>query len=226
MVPRPAKGAPAGEGAAKHSVERPPAKGGAAPRGKATLAKLLSHPLRVQILAAAHRQAISPSEFARAHGLTTSGVAEHFRKLADYGAIKVVRKEAVRGSVRHMYVGTKRGIITAKDWQTLPESVQADIAGAGLQDFLSVTAHAIESGSFTARGDFVLTWDEVELDEIAWATLSKMLQLLWTKVPSLEEEAAMRRAKSGEPAMKAIVGLAAFEAPKPAPPSRSRGKRG
>jgi DNA-binding transcriptional ArsR family regulator len=224
MASSPTRATPAGGRAAKQGAKRPPAKTGRAPQGKASLAKLLSHPLRVQILAAAHRQAISPSEFARAHGLTTSGVAEHFRKLADYGAIKVVRKEAVRGSVRHMYVGTKRGIITAKDWQTLPESVQGDIAGAGLQDFLSVTAHAIESGSFTAR-DFVLTWDEVELDEIAWATLAKMLQLLWTKVPSLEEEAAMRREKTGEPGMKAIVGLAAFEAPKPARSSRAKGKK-
>ena len=43
---------------------------------KASLAKLLSHPTRVQILAAAHRQAISPSEFARAHGQTVSSVAQ------------------------------------------------------------------------------------------------------------------------------------------------------
>ncbi|MGH2976142.1 MAG: hypothetical protein ACRDLL_14945 [Solirubrobacterales bacterium] len=185
-------------------------------RRKATLAKLLSHPTRVQILAAAHRQAISPSEFARAHGQSTSSVAEHFRKLADYGAIKLVRQEPVRGSVRHMYVGTKRGVITAREWRSLPESVQSDIAGAGLQDFVGVAAHAIESGSFAARGDFVLTWDEADLDEVAWKTLTQMLGLVWAKVPSLEEESAMRRAQTGAPGMKAIVGLAAFEAPRPA----------
>ncbi len=184
----------------------------AASERKASLAKLLSHPTRVQILAASHRQAISPSEFAKSHGLSTSSVAEHFRKLADYGAIKLIRLEPVRGSVRHMYVGTKRGVITAGDWQQLPESVQGDIAAAGLQDFLCIAAHAIETGSFTARGDFVLTWDEAKLDELAWKTLTKMLGLVWAKVPSLEEEAAMR----GTPTMKAIVGLAAFEAPEPA----------
>jgi DNA-binding transcriptional ArsR family regulator len=198
------------------SGSAPRARGAGASERKASLAKLLSHPTRVQILAAAHRQAISPSEFAKAHGQSTSSVAEHFRKLADYGAIKLVRMEPVRGSVRHMYVGTKRGIITARDWQGLPESVQGDIAAAGLQDFLGVAAHAIEAGSFTARGDFVLTWDEAELDEIAWKTLTKMLGLVWAKVPSLEEETAMRKAAGGVPTMKAIVGLAAFEAPEPA----------
>jgi hypothetical protein len=197
---------------------------------KASLAFLLSHPVRVQILAAAHREAISPSGFARDHGLETSGVAEHFRRLAEYGAIKLLRTEPVRGSLRHLYVGTKRGVITAKDWQALPESVQSDIAAAGLEDFLVVTAHAIETGSFTARGDFVLTWDEVELDEIGWDTLAKMLRLLWAKVPALEEESALRREKSGDPGMKAIVGLAAYEAPKateppPAKQPRKRRKR-
>lgn len=207
---------------------RPPARKAAKPpsgQGKASLAKLLSNPKRVQILAAAHREAISPSEFARAHGLTTSSVAEHFKKLADYGAIKLVRKEPVRGSIRHMYVGTKRGILTAADWQTLPESVQSDIASAGLQDFIGVAVHAIEDGTFTARSDFVFTWDEVDLDEVGWHGLTQMLGLVWKKVPRLEEESAMRRAKSGEGAMKAIVGLAAFGAPSPARPKRKASRR-
>ncbi len=204
------------EGRSDRPGEPSPARSPDASERKASLARLLSHPTRVQILAATHREAISPSEFAKAHGLSTSSVAEHFRKLAEYGAIKLARLEPARGSVRHMYVGTKRGIITARDWQGMPESVQGDIAAAGLQDFFGVAAHAIETGSFAARGDFVLTWDEAELDEIAWKTLTKMLGLVWAKVPSLEEESAMRKAGNGAPTMKAIVGLAAFEAPQPA----------
>lgn len=226
MAPRPAKAEAVGK-AGKRSANKAKstANGAGTAARKANLAFLLSHPVRVQILAAAHREAISPSGFARAHGLETSSVAEHFRRLADYGAIKLIRKEPVRGSVRHLYVGTKRGVITAKDWQRLPDSVQNDIAAAGLEDFLVVAAQAMETGSFTARGDFVLTWDEVELDDLGWDKLSKMLRLVWTKVPGLEEEAAMRRAKSGTPGMKAIIGLAAFEAPKPARPRRKKGSQ-
>jgi hypothetical protein len=229
MAPRPATTKASGKAGERGSGRSAPAgRGGkqAAPHEvrKASLAFLLSHPVRVQILAAAHREAVSPSGFARDHGLETSAVAEHFRRLADYGAIKLLRTEPVRGSVRHLYVGTKRGVITARDWQTLPESVQNDIAAAGLQDFLVVTAHAIETGSFTARSDFVLTWDEVELDEIGWDTLAKMLRLLWAKLPALEEESELRLEKSGEPGMKAVVGLAAFEAPRAAEPPPPAGK--
>lgn len=188
---------------------------------KASLAFLLSHPIRVQILAASHRAPVSPSGFAREHGLKTTSVAEHFRRLAEYGAIKLVRKEPVRGSVRHLYVGTKRGVITAKDWKSLPASVQSDIAAAGLSDFVVVTAEAIDTGSFNKRPDFVLTWDEAELDEIAWDKLTTMLKLVWAKVPALEEESELRQKKGREPGVKAIVGLAAFAAPEPIDPDES-----
>jgi hypothetical protein len=189
---------------------------------KASLAFLLSHPLRVQILAASHRAPISPSGFAREHSLKTTSVAEHFRRLAEYGAIKLIGKEPVRGSVRHLYVGTKRGVITAKDWESLPSSVQSDIAAAGLSDFVVVTAEAIDTGSFNIRPDFVLTWDEAEFDEIAWDKLTKMLKLVWTKVPALEEEAKLRLEKSGDPGVKVIVGLAAYEAPRPYDPDEPK----
>lgn len=188
---------------------------------KASLAFLLSHPIRVQILAASHRAPVSPSGFAREHDLKTTSVAEHFRRLAEYGAIKLFKEERVRGSVRHLYVGTKRGVITAKDWENLPASVQSDIAAAGLSDFVVVTAEAIDRGSFNKRPDFVLTWDEAELDEIAWSKLTKMCKLLWEKVPALEEETELRLEKSGDSGVKVIVGLAAFEAPEPPDPDKA-----
>jgi DNA-binding transcriptional ArsR family regulator len=230
MAPRLAKaraGGRAGKGGAKRAESTAKSGKAAARRNarKASLAFLLSHPVRVQILAAAHREEISPSGFAREHGLETSSVAEHFRRLADYGAIKLVKKEPVRGSVRHLYVGTKRGIITAKDWETLPASVQSDIAAAGLTDFVVVTAEAIDTGSFNNRSDFVLTWDEVELDDIGWNKLTEMLRLIWAKVPALQEESEMRQAKADEPTMKAIIGLAAYEAPKPAAPTPTPRKK-
>jgi hypothetical protein len=211
-------GGKAGRKGAKHATR---AKAGAKAEAlrnerKASLAFLLAHPIRVQILAASHRAPVSPSGFAREHDLKTTSVAEHFRRLAEYGAIKLLRTEPVRGSVRHLYVGTKRGVITAKDWENLPASVQSDIAAAGLTDFVVVTAEAIDSGSFNARPSFVLTWDEAALDEIAWDKLTKMLKLVWTKVPALEEETELRKGKAGD--VRAIIGLAAFEAPKPPDP--------
>jgi len=176
-------------------------------------AKALAHPLRVHILAAAHRRVLSPSEFARESGEPLRRVAGHFKRLVEYGALQRVGERQVRGAVEHFYTGTKRAIFTEADWQTLPESVQGGIAGAALQDFVGVTVQAIQSGTFMARDDVVFTWDEVELDEEGMRATIELLELVWKKIASLEEDAATRMAKSGEKPVNAIVGLAGYEAP-------------
>jgi DNA-binding transcriptional ArsR family regulator len=209
-----AKKAPRGEKSRK-AAERRRKPDNAADR-EASFSFLLSHPVRVQILAAAHRQPISPSGFARAHDLEAHQVAEHFRRLEEYGAIKLLRiEDGPRGSRRKVYVGVKRGIISAKEWHTLDDSVQKELATAGLQDFIVVSAQAIHTGSFSRRKNFVFTWDEPTLDPIAWRKLAKMCSLLWAKIPALEEESEMRQGADGPALFKAVVGLAAFEAPEP-----------
>lgn len=193
--------------------------------GKTAMAKALAHPTRLQILAAAHQGEISPSEFAKAHDMPTGTAAHHFKKLVECEAIELVREERVHGSIRHVYVGTKRAIYTESELASLPESLQSGLVGAAMQDFMGVAAQAIEAGTFTTRGDFVGTWDEVELDEIAWIKLGKMLRLVWKKVPSLEEESDARKKPGSDEGFTAVIGLAAFELPWPkAKKSRRKGK--
>lgn len=183
--------------------------------GKTTMAKALAHPTRLQILAAAHQGEISPSEFAKAHDMPTGTAAHHFKKLVECEALELVREERVHGSIRHLYVGTKRAIYTESELSSFPESIQTGLAGAALQDFTGVAIDAIEAGTFTGREDYVLTWDEIELDEVAWKKLGQMLRLVLKKVPSLEEESAARKQAGGDKGFTAAVGLAAFELPWP-----------
>ncbi len=192
---------------------------------KAQMARALGHPTRLQILTVAHQRAISPSEFARSHDKKTSTVCHHFDKLVEYGAIKLVREEKVGGSTRHMYVGTKRAIYTESAWPSFPESIQAGLATATLEELVRVMSRSIETGKFTSREDFTFTWDEVGLDEIAWKKLWKMLRLVFQKVPALVEESEARSSQTGEKLLKAVVGLIAFEAAEPERPKPARRKR-
>jgi DNA-binding transcriptional ArsR family regulator len=192
---------------------------------RARMAKALGHPTRLKILTVAHQRAISPSEFAKAQGKKTSTVCHHFEKLVEYGAIKLVRKERVGGSTRHMYVGTKRAIYTESAWPSFPESIQAGLATATLEELGRVMSRSIDTGTFTSRDDFTFTWEEVPLDEIAWKKLWSMLHLVWQKVPALVEESETRLEGSGEKVLKAVVGLIAFEAAEPERPKPARRKR-
>lgn len=192
---------------------------------KAQMAKALGHPTRLKILTVAHQRAISPGEFAKEHEMKTGTVCHHFDKLVEYGAIKLVRKERVSGSIRHMYVGTKRAIYTETAWPEFPESIQSGLATATLEELFRVMSRSIDTGVFTARDDFTFTWEEVPLDEIAWKKLWSMLRLLWQKVPALVEESELRLEESGEKGLKAVVGLITFEAAEPERPKPTRRKK-
>jgi DNA-binding transcriptional ArsR family regulator len=69
----------------------------------------LAHPLRVQILAAAESEVVSPSDLAVALREPLGVVAYHFRVLHTAGLLELVATERRRGSVQSFYRATGRG---------------------------------------------------------------------------------------------------------------------
>ena len=69
----------------------------------------LAHPLRIQILATAESEAVSPSDLAVALGEPLGIVAYHFRVLHTVGLIELVSTERRRGSIQSFYRATGQG---------------------------------------------------------------------------------------------------------------------
>jgi DNA-binding transcriptional ArsR family regulator len=69
----------------------------------------LAHPLRLQILAAAESDAVSPSQIAVAVREPLGVVAYHFRVLHTVGLIELVSTERRRGSIQNFYRATDHG---------------------------------------------------------------------------------------------------------------------
>jgi predicted ArsR family transcriptional regulator len=68
------------------------------------LLRALSHPVRQAILTKlSSTEELSPQECSKRIGVPTSTVSYHFRELAKYDAIALVRTEPVRGSLKHFY---------------------------------------------------------------------------------------------------------------------------
>ncbi|MEX2108924.1 MAG: helix-turn-helix domain-containing protein [Solirubrobacterales bacterium] len=68
------------------------------------LIKALSHPLRRQILRTmSDGQAASPRELAERLDQPLSNLSYHVRVLVNSGALKLVRKQQVRGTMQHFY---------------------------------------------------------------------------------------------------------------------------
>lgn len=67
----------------------------------------LGNPLRRRILRRMRdEEMISPRQLANDFGLPVSYVSYHVRVLARCGAVKLVKKEPVRGAVKHFYRST------------------------------------------------------------------------------------------------------------------------
>ena len=78
----------------------------------ARLARLLAHPIRVQILDLLHEQDASPSDLTPEIGESLGTVAYHFKLLADAGALELRGTRQVRGAIERTY-GLSR--VTRKD---------------------------------------------------------------------------------------------------------------
>ena len=69
----------------------------------AALARLLSHPLRVRILAALAPEQSTATQLAPRVEASVSLVAYHLNLLAAGGAVELVRTERVRGTLQHIW---------------------------------------------------------------------------------------------------------------------------
>lgn len=69
-----------------------------------SLAKALTHPVRVQILRRiADGSEVSPSSLSGELGVALATVAYHVRYLTDLGVLSLIRTVPVRGTVQHIY---------------------------------------------------------------------------------------------------------------------------
>jgi DNA-binding transcriptional ArsR family regulator len=178
------------------------------------LVKALSHPTRVRILGVLSHRDVSPAEFARESGEVVTNVAYHFRELAKYGFAEVVETRPVRGSMEHIYCGTRRAQFGDDDWRQMPKPLQRVITGTVFHDMVGRMAEAIEAGTFDARDDSHMTWSPLVVDEEGWTDLMSILDTAFEQIAEVATQAGERLARHGGERIPATVALAGFESPK------------
>jgi hypothetical protein len=181
------------------------------------LAKALTHPLRVEILAEVNKAPISPKEFTaqKPAERKLSGVAYHFRVLAKYGFIEVVDETQRRGVYEHHYAPVARAFYGDIKWENLPDSINGSMNFTILKTFSDQVLEAIEADTFDSHDNCHFTWTLVKLDEQGWDKMMDKLLRVYEELRDEEVEAAKRMLSTGEKAIHTTVGLAGFESPKP-----------
>jgi len=161
--------------------------------------KALTHPLRIQILAALDERTASPSELADELKAPLGNVSYHVRQLAALGLIKLVKRTPRRGAIEHHYKAVGRPQITDDAWAGTPATVKDAVVGAALGDVgIAVTA-AAAAGGFS-RADSHLTRTQLKLDDRGFKDIDKELNASLKRIEKIADDAGKRLAKAADDA--------------------------
>jgi DNA-binding transcriptional ArsR family regulator len=188
--------------------------------------KALTHPLRIQILAALDERTASPSELADELDAPLGNVSYHVRQLAGLGLIKLVKRTPRRGAIEHHYKAVGRPQITDDAWAGTPATVKDAVVGAAIGDLGSAVTAAAASGGFS-RTDTHLTRTQITVDERGWKDLDKELNATLGRVQRIAGDSAKRLDKAGQDgAQPATVAMMLFGTGEEAEPATSPKRNG
>jgi DNA-binding transcriptional ArsR family regulator len=186
------------------------------------LVKMLSHPLRVRILAILEQRVASPSEIAQELDASLGVVSYHVRRLEALGMIKLVRKTPRRGAIEHYYRADAKHHIPDQAWAQVPEIVKQAMAGATLGELGAQVNAAAGEGGFSAD-DAHLSLTKLSLDERGWHEISAVLASALERIDRISAESLERVRKADHADERdAMVAMLLFEAAKIAPPRAAR----
>jgi len=182
------------------------------------LARVLAHPLRVQILGVLDERIASPSEIARELEAPLGTVSYHVNQLKSADFIELVRTAQRRGALEHYYRATLRPRITDEVWAELPELVKQALTGSALASISARVNSAALAGGFS-RTDAQLSKTELTLDERGWSAVVREIKRLDERIERIQTDSAARLGNKHEDEIAASLVLLYFQpAPVVAPP--------
>jgi DNA-binding transcriptional ArsR family regulator len=183
----------------------------------ARLAVVFADPLRLKIVSELFMREMSPTQFYEAFGGgSLSRVDRHFKRLAEHGWLRLVRKASGgrrRGGTEHFYRASELAIFDRETWALLPDSLKTEFSWRIFEQFAERVKEALEAGTFDARPDRHFTWTPLVLDEQGRERVIAAVDALFASLFEEQADARLRIAKSGEAPMQATVALAAFDSP-------------
>ena len=194
-------------------------------RKEKSLATVIAHPVRVQILIVVNDRPISPSRYVTEvmgfdpdtepdkHKRALSHVSYHFKELAKFDCIETVDLIPRRGSVEHVYGPVVRACLDADDWAEVPMAQRPGIVTVLLRGLMVRMEAARLSGTFMGRDDTWLAWTDATLDERGWSEMATTLAANFAECEQIRQDAEARLEETEEEGIKATFAMAGFEMP-------------
>lgn len=176
-----------------------------------------AYDVRLTIVTELFLREMSPSQFHKEFGGgSPARVERHFKRLAEYGWLRLVREESGgtrRGGREHFYRATELAIFDLETWSLLPYSVRAAHSWQGFKQLARRVRGASEAGTFDARPDRHLSSTSRLLDELGRERVIAAVDGLFEDLLKEQRKAKLRVFESGEKPFLATIAMAAFESP-------------
>jgi DNA-binding transcriptional ArsR family regulator len=190
-----------------------------------TIAKALSHPMRVRILTVLNDRMASPNELRKELDEGLSQVSYHVKVLNDFALIELVKTEPRRGAVAHYYRATHRAFMPSSITKKFPKSGRRSMIVETIEDANMDVAASLDSGKFDARDDYHVSYTPGNLDAKACRAAEKLADKYVEDFLQLGAESAERVAngESEGPLIPTSVSILVFgseRAEKEKPPSK------
>ena len=182
------------------------------------LAVVFVDPIRLKIVSELFLREMSPSQFHAAYGGgSLRQVAAHFRRLQEFGWLRLVRREGGRGrrgGVEHFYRAPKLAIFDNEAWAQLPRALRTEFSWRIFEQFAEKVKEAFQAGTFDTRPERHFTWTPLVLDEEGRTRVIEMVDALFDALFEEQSDASIRLKHSEEDPIHVTVGLAAFDSPR------------
>lgn len=175
--------------------------------------------IRLKIVTELYMREMSPTQFFEEFGGgSVSRVDRNFKRLAEAGWLRHIRTEGPggdrRGGVEHFYRATELAVFDNETWRLLPYSIRCAFSATIFKQLSERVQEAMRAGTFDAREDRHFTWTPILVDQVGWERVLAAVDRLFELVFEEQADSKLRLFHSGETAIQATVGLAAFESPK------------
>ena len=175
-------------------------------RSDARLAKAMSNPIRLRLLAMFNEGVTTPKDLAERLGEPLENVAYHVRILKELGCIELVRTEPRRGAKAHFYRATTRAFVDSETSEELGLESRTAISSTILQECFRAAYEATALGTFDSRTDRHVSLTTFELTEEQWVDVNQRLDQLLEEALAMQAEAMA----SGEQTEKSELVIAHF----------------
>lgn len=182
------------------------------------LAKILSDPLRLDILYRCNIGEVSPRIFRQqaSGGPSLANLQQAFAELEHYGWIERVPSAGGQPPEEfdRLYRSNEALIVDEETWSQLPKSVRSSVVQRIVEGLATRTKEAMKAGTMVAREDSHVTWMPLVLDRQGWEAVIERVDALFEFLVEEREAAEKRLEESGEESILTTVGLLAFESPR------------